>query len=61
MTKVICTVSNCKYWEEGNGCSADSILITSDNDALGKPDPEGKTQVENVFGTACYTFEKKRE
>lgn len=27
---VRCTVSNCTYWDEGNRCIAESILITSD-------------------------------
>jgi hypothetical protein len=59
MPKVICTVKNCAYWEEGNGCSADQILITDNHDARFDPDPEATKTAELAVHTACATFEKK--
>ena len=35
MPEVRCTVSNCSYWDEGNLCSAEAILVISD-DALAR-------------------------
>ncbi len=26
---VLCEVSNCKYWDEGNKCNADTIYVVS--------------------------------
>lgn len=30
MPKVMCSVSNCTYWKEGNQCGADAIMIDID-------------------------------
>jgi len=69
--EVHCTVSNCSYWYEGNRCSAEAILVISD-DALarigqqggmpggGKHDQEvgeiGPTPARVSKETCCYTF-----
>lgn len=67
VTEVRCTVSNCAYWEEGNQCVAEAILVISD-DALsrisqhsaGKYDQEigeiGHTPARVSKETCCYTF-----
>lgn len=44
---VLCEVMNCKYWEDGNRCSAEAIYIVSSN--------QGKT-AEDSSTTDCKTF-----
>jgi len=73
--EVRCTVSNCAYWYEGNRCSAEAILVVSD-DAVnrmtllgagqrggGKHDQEigeiGQTPARVTKETCCYTFRPK--
>ncbi|MFK2825400.1 DUF1540 domain-containing protein [Bacillus sp. B190/17] len=43
---VLCEVNNCVYWEKGNRCSADEILVVSH---------KGKKAL-NVEETDCQTF-----
>lgn len=43
---VLCEVNNCKYWNSGNKCNADSIYVVSGN---GKQASDSKE-------TDCYTF-----
>ncbi|HEY8450574.1 MAG TPA: DUF1540 domain-containing protein [Bacillota bacterium] len=66
--EVYCTVSNCHYWDDGNRCGADKILITSDRvgdrfpDAVDANqvqqiiDQAGQTPAENCMATCCKTF-----
>lgn len=44
---VLCEVNNCKYWAQGNKCSADSIYVVSHNGE----------QATNSKETDCKTFE----
>ena len=44
---VKCEVNNCKYWAEGNVCTADKIYVVSHT---GKEAANGKE-------TDCHTFE----
>ncbi|MBM7644647.1 hypothetical protein JOD45_000840 [Scopulibacillus daqui] len=44
---VLCEVSNCKYWENGNKCSAKSIYVVSHTGKKAKDQEE----------TDCKTFE----
>ncbi|HLT59092.1 MAG: DUF1540 domain-containing protein [Limnochordales bacterium] len=67
MPEVRCTVSNCSYWDEGNLCSAEAILVISD-DALArisKHDEEigeiGHTPARVSKETCCYTFRPRQE
>ncbi|GLB59906.1 DUF1540 domain-containing protein [Cytobacillus sp. NCCP-133] len=46
--EVLCNVENCKYWEEGDKCVADSIYVIGQN---------GR-EAEDVEETACKTFEQ---
>jgi hypothetical protein len=67
MPVVKCNVSNCKYWEEGNNCTADSILVEIDSQAensyqmtssghlIGVADHVD--EADNVAQTCCHTFE----
>jgi hypothetical protein len=66
MPIVKCNVANCTYWEQGNNCSADSILVevdghankdyevTSSGELLGNADHQDESS--NVAGTCCHTF-----
>lgn len=55
MTDVICTVSNCEYHTEDNGCKAKKILITIG----GNTDEDVFTPAQITADTVCQTFEKK--
>ncbi|HZG73933.1 MAG TPA: DUF1540 domain-containing protein [Chondromyces sp.] len=46
---VLCEVENCKYWEKGNRCSADSIFVVGLNGH----------KADDVDETGCQTFEKR--
>lgn len=66
--EVYCTISNCHYWDDGNRCGADKILITSD--AVGDRYPDdidaqqvtmivdevGTTPTGSCMETCCKTF-----
>lgn len=66
---VSCTVSNCKFWENGNRCVAESILIEIDAHAKRDYDIEAGTligedrhldEAGNVANTCCHTFTPKK-
>lgn len=44
---VLCEVNNCKFWDSGNKCSADSIYVVSH---------KGK-EASNSKETDCKTFD----
>jgi len=46
---VLCEVNSCKFWDEGNRCSAAAIYVVS------RYDKEAKSSEE----TDCKTFEPK--
>jgi len=62
--EIYCTVSNCRYWEAGNQCKADKILVTSDNTAGQAPEavdaPRASTleatPTSSCTATCCKTF-----
>ncbi|UOF88601.1 DUF1540 domain-containing protein [Fodinisporobacter ferrooxydans] len=70
--QVVCTVSNCKYWGNGNVCNADKILVTSDQIGTIYPNSidasqadmivaeSGTTPVSFCESTCCKTFETKQ-
>lgn len=60
MPEVICTVSNCKYHTEDNGCSAEKILVTVLGN-LDKADKGAFTPAHTRAFTACQTFKRKEE
>lgn len=69
--EVYCTVSNCHYWADGNHCTAEKILITTDG--IGRMYPEatdvgstqdivrqhGHTEARTCMETCCKTFTPK--
>lgn len=44
---VMCRVENCKYWSQGQRCSADAIEVSVER---------GGKQAGNVQETNCHTF-----
>lgn len=62
---VRCTVSNCVYWDEGNRCGAETILITT-NDKLRFRDDKmeigalSETLATTSTETNCKTFKPKK-
>lgn len=62
--QIMCTVSNCHYWAQGNHCDANQILVTSDEmgdeagDRYDAPQASTmrQTQVQTCMDTCCKTF-----
>lgn len=71
MPQVKCSVANCVYWEEGNNCSADMIMVEIDAHANANfkaefageygHDSEHKDQATTSSQTCCHTFKPKNE
>jgi hypothetical protein len=68
MPDVKCAVSNCTYWNQGNKCGADAIMIEVDKHANAKFDAEfagesfdteHQDTAAEVRSTCCHTFKKK--
>jgi hypothetical protein len=68
MPIVKCNVANCAYWEQGNNCSADSILVEVDKHAnkdyqitngelVGSADHQDESS--SNAGTCCHTFRQR--
>lgn len=67
--QVRCSVSNCEYWNEGNKCVADTIMIEIDQHADAKFneefagesfDTEHQDYAASVSNTCCHTFSPKK-
>lgn len=67
---VNCSVANCKFWENGNKCGAETILIEIDAHANREYDMEVGTMIgedrhrdsaSSVASTCCHTFRNKNE
>ncbi|MBX6378915.1 MAG: DUF1540 domain-containing protein [Clostridia bacterium] len=64
---VMCTVSSCDFWGQGNVCDAREILITADSFAAAQPDNIDalqagalpQTAVQRCEETSCKTFRPK--
>jgi hypothetical protein len=64
VTRIMCSISNCHYWDQGNVCQASQIMVTSDSLADPAPDsldaPQAATvqatPVEACMETCCKTF-----
>ncbi len=68
MPKVSCNVANCTYWDKGNVCGADEIIVEIDRHAksgfneefgLEPGEPDHKDYAKTSSGTCCYTFKPK--
>ncbi len=59
-----CTVNSCHYWDSGNKCAAQEIMVTSDSVGSAKPDSYDakmaatapQTPVQACVDTCCKTF-----
>lgn len=65
--EVYCTVNNCYYWDDGNRCGAERILITldkigrqleasDDHNIQGVIAQAGPTPADHSMETCCHTF-----
>ncbi len=62
-----CIVSNCHYWENGNMCQANEILVASDQFGSEQPDRLDATSAKQLeptvtqdcMSTCCKTFVEK--
>lgn len=70
MTQVKCSVSNCSYWESGNRCAADMIMIEIDQHASAKfqeefaseyGDSNHQDKVLSAQSTCCQTFQRAHD
>ncbi|SMO49818.1 DUF1540 domain-containing protein [Melghirimyces algeriensis] len=69
MPEVKCSVSNCTYWETGNNCGADAIMVDIDEHAEreydetigGEPvDTVHQDTADHSAETCCHTFKPKQ-
>ncbi len=60
MPSVHCTVNTCSYWENGNRCNANNIVIQSDQEGGFSPNAQlnslKATPVNGTEETCCQTF-----
>ncbi|ABO50583.1 protein of unknown function DUF1540 [Desulforamulus reducens MI-1] len=61
MPEVACTVSNCKYYKQGNFCTADQIIVQNDAQGGGfGPNAQlsnlAATPANSNDDTCCQTF-----
>lgn len=59
-----CIVQDCHYWDQGNNCKANEIIVTTDSFAAKQPDRLDATMAKqlspqtagNCMATACKTY-----
>ena len=69
MSKIYCSIDNCHYWDQGNYCKADEIMITADEYASKAPDSMDapkhhdfpQLHASTCMETCCKTFVDKAE
>jgi len=65
--EIYCSVNTCHYWDSGNHCKANKIMVTSDIMGASMPDtfdaPQASTApltpVNKCMETCCKTFVNK--
>ena len=65
---VKCSVANCQYWEQGNNCVAETIMIEITEHA-DKPlpqhadgqqyDTKHRDSADGIADTCCHTFKER--
>lgn len=64
MPDVNCTVDTCGYWQNGNLCKAQNIIIQSDGKGGFSPnaklDQLNATPAATIDETCCQTFKNKK-
>lgn len=67
--EVKCSVSDCHYWDEGNRCGADAIMIEIDKHARAKFneefagesfDTDHQDNAGTSANTCCHTYKPKK-
>lgn len=53
--EIYCTVNNCHYWNQGNHCKANKIMVTSDSMGDTMPDTFDAPQASTAQQTPCNT------
>lgn len=60
MPELNCTVNTCQYWQQGNQCTADHIIIQSDEAGGFSPNAQldslTATPAKSKDATCCQTF-----
>lgn len=66
---VKCSIANCEYWEQGNNCSAEVIMIEVNKHA-DRPQPQTKDgaaydsrhqdSASGITDTCCQTFAERK-
>ncbi|MFZ5645856.1 MAG: DUF1540 domain-containing protein [Bacillota bacterium] len=62
-----CIVNDCHYWDHGNMCKANEILVSTDEFGASRPDRIDATMAKqltpahagNCMATCCKTYVKK--
>lgn len=65
--EIYCSVNSCHYWDSGNHCKAQKIMVTSDSMGDTMPDtfdaPQAstaaQTPADSCMETCCKTFARK--
>lgn len=69
MPQVKCSVADCEYWESGNNCVADMIMIDIDKHAdldynaefaKESGDTDHQDNATSASNTCCHTFEQRK-
>jgi len=63
MPDLNCTVNSCKYWQQGNLCTAQQIIIQNDQSGGVSPNASlsslSATPASSIDQTCCQTFKYK--
>ncbi|MDN5348461.1 MAG: hypothetical protein PWP65_2026 [Clostridia bacterium] len=51
LPRIMCSVNNCHYWNQGNVCNASNIMITSDKTGDVSPDSYDALQASTAQAT----------
>lgn len=62
-----CIIDNCHYWDQGNKCKANEILVTTDSFGASQPDQIdcnmasklSPSQANTCMETCCKTYVQK--
>jgi len=62
-----CIVNDCHYWQQGNKCEANEILVSTDSFGAGQPDRIDSTMAKQLtpasagtcMATCCKTYVAK--
>ena len=65
MPNVHCTVNTCTYWQSGNFCNADNIVIQNNQNGGFPPNAQlsnlSATPASTIDDTCCQTFKNSKK